>query len=360
MKRKKAYMVMAGILAVGMTLSGCGKNSGPAAETTQAGVESSADAGETTTVVEASTTMEATTVVEATTVAEATTAKEPETTEVAPTTPPATDPTTAPDPWYSDRFRSLGDPTFSMPEGANPDESAAEGTFKCSNVSKEDYDTFLLNIKADGFLWIHLNSMDFMFRDDCMIFSEYYHVGTENIGTFSFYWYRESPYAPENGMSPEEAAELLMPNREKSPSESMLHPIDVTPEGFYERTGGQLFAVPEFTGYTWCNSFLYYVNGSKAFNSSKERVAIADVNGDGKDEVLLLSNGPTSGVYSVLLKCITEQESFDTILVGMEYNFRYDEDGRLCIGNDKYVDISEVIGEKRVWIDDGVVKKYNN
>lgn len=360
MKNKWKHTLAASLLMLAAILSGCRKGAETAGETTPEGLESSADVIVTTTAAEVTTTTEATTVVEATTVAETTTAKEPETTEVAPTTPPATDPATEQDPWYSDRFRSLGEPPFSMPEGAKPDESTTEGTFKCSNVSKEDYDAFLLDLKADGFLWIHLNSMDFMFRDDCMIFSEYYHVGTENIGTFSFYWYRESPYAPENGMSPEEAAKLLMPNREKSPSESMLHPIDVTPEGFYERTGGQLFAVPEFTGYTWCNSFLYYVNGSKAFNSSKERVAIADVNGDGKDEVLLLSNGPTSGVYTVLLKCITEQESLDTILVGMEYNFRYDEDGRLCIGNDKYVDISEVIGEKRVRIDDGVVKKYNN
>ena len=259
--------------------------------------------------------------------------------------------------WYCDRFRSAGEPPFPLPEGVQLVEREARDrrdSYDCKNVSAADYDAMIAALKADGYKYYKLASVDLLFRDDCLLFLSHYYEGPDSPGGFWAYWYRGNATAPENGISFEEAADLLMPGRKTTSSYYFLHPVDVTPEGFYERTGGQLFIVPEVNSDVWFECVLYYVNGTKAYCSTQESVAVYDVDDDGKDEVLLLSYGPTSGLYTVTLECLMGEDNLDISPIGLGWTFNTDENGRLRLGN-SYIGIKDILGEKELQIYEEVI-----
>lgn len=152
----------------------------------------------------------------------------------------------------------------------------------------------------------------------------------------------------------EEAADALMSKGDESLSDSSSKSIDVTPEGFYERTGGRLFIASRSIGNAGFHPGLYYVNGTEKWCSTLGSVAVYDVNDDGKDEVLLLSYGPTYGFFTVTLTCITDHDSISLTLYGPGWNFNADENGRLRIG-DGYIDILDLLGKKRLMVHEEVI-----
>ena len=226
------------------------------------------------------------------------------------------------DVWYCNLFRSTGTPPFSLPDSAK----IQNGYFKnyCTGVSRKYYDSFLSDMKSDGFSLVTMKYSDFLFRDDCMIFSDY----NEDDGDWYVCWYQKSPYSPQDGISYDEAASDLMTDKDESLSKIRLHPIDITPEGFYERTGGQIFAVPYYSydGFKssnqeslmfedneWYACSVYYIKGNDAFIASLECVSVCDIDGDGEEDVLLLSSGPTSGLFTFSVTCVTKRGVYDTI-----------------------------------------------
>ena len=243
--------------------------------------------------------------------------------------------------WYCNRFTSVGEPPYSLPDAAE----YPNGDFKYSytGVTREYYVCFLSELMDDGFSLVTMKYSDFLFRDDCMVFSKY----IKEEGFFSVSWYQKSPYAPENGLSDEEAASILMPDADNSLSRIPIHPIDITPEGFHERTGGQIFAVPYysydsfrhsgqdslmFEDNEWYGCTVCYVIGNQSFAISMECIAVYDVDQDGSDEVLLLSFGPTSGLFTFNVMCITNQGVCDTIFCTEHYRLTFaDLNGKLVI-----------------------------
>ena len=204
--------------------------------------------------------------------------------------------------FFCNRFRSLGSCPVALPEGVVND-PASPGYFRSSSLSETAYRGLLSDFEADGFAVASYESGAFLLRDDCAVWIRY-----EN-GSFSAYWYRTGEGAPENGISVAEAKTKLCGETDPSPIE--LHPIDVTPRGFFERTGGQIFAVPVCTekpsGISYSH-ILYFVRGETVCRFDFESVAAADVDGDGQEEIYLLSYGPTSGLFTFELTVIAGEE----------------------------------------------------
>lgn len=240
-------------------------------------------------------------------------------------------------PWYCNRL-SADTPPFSLPDGAQERRDGEYG-----GISRAAYDAFVSNLKTDGFSYAKQKYSAFLFRDDCMAFLRYSEAGD----ALSLSWYQKSPFAPENGISSEEAAALLTRNGGDSLSKIALHPIDVTPEGFYERTGGQMFAVPYysydsfraggiddlmFEDNEWYGCTVYYVNGDTVLQTTMQRVAVCDLDGDGSEEVLLLSYGPTRGVCTFDVMVVTKNGMFDTIFNTEHGTVRFSaQDGRIVV-----------------------------
>ena len=207
--------------------------------------------------------------------------------------------------WYCNRFRSVGEPPFSLPDDA-------------------EYDSFLSGLKTAGFSVREMKYSDFAFRDDCMVFSRY----DEEDGKVSVSWFQKSPYAPESGISYENSQTLQPLYYKDSLSEIPIHPIDITPEGFYERSGGQIFAFPYYSydvfksdgqesamleDNEYYSCIVCCVRGTDVFELTMECVAVCDIDGDGNADVLTLSYGPTSGLFTVDVTCLTSRGLFDTI-----------------------------------------------
>ena len=213
------------------------------------------------------------------------------------------------------RFRSLGACPVALPAGV-ADSSDDPGFFRGSSFSETAYRELLSDLEADGFAAASYESGVFLLRDDCAVSTHY------DNGSFSMYWYRTGEGAPENGISVAEAKTKLC--GASSRSQIDLHPIDVTPRGFFERTGGQIFAVPFSSGDTeplYYYTRLYFVRGETVCIVDYESVAVADVDGDGNEEVCLLASGPTSGLFTFGLNVIEGDN------VG--YSFIYDSPGEL-------------------------------
>lgn len=243
--------------------------------------------------------------------------------------------------WFCNRFSSVGDPPFSLPEAAVFQNGYYEYSF--TGVSNEFYESFLSGLMEDGFSLVAMKHKDFLFRDDCMVFLRF----IEDDGFFSVSWYQKSPYAPENGLSDEEALSVLMPDANDSLSKIPIHPIDITPEGFYERTGGQVFAVPYYSYDSFRRAgqddlmfeanerygcSVRYVIGDQSFAASDESIAVYDVDQDGSDEVLLLSFGPTSGLFTFNVMCVTSRGVYDTIFCTEYYKLAFASvNGKLVI-----------------------------
>ena len=109
-------------------------------------------------------------------------------------------------------------------------------------------------------------------------------------------------------------------------------------------------------------STVCYVIGNQSYATSMESIAVYDVDQDGSDEVLLLSFGPTSGLFTFDVLCVTNQGVYDTIFCTEYYRLAFASlNGKLVIegvGYDSihhYFDIrlEENEGEK-------VVKLYSD
>lgn len=270
--------------------------------------------------------------------------------------------------WLCNRFSSVGEPPFSLPD-AEPVQDSRRYSY--TGVSSECYSSFLTDLRADGFSHVPMKFSDFLLRDDCMIFSRY----NKSDGSLAVSWYQKSHYAPEKGITADEAKAVLTPDG--SLSKIPLCPIDVTPEGFCERTGGQMFAVPYYSydnfkssgeanliceDNEWYACKVCYVNGDEVSAATMECAAVCDIDGDGGSDVLLLSFGPTSGLFTFEVKCITNHGTYFGCFQSDPSDFGFNsKDGKLVIEGDGYPDAHHCY-EVRLAESDGqrIVMLYEN
>lgn len=127
------------------------------------------------------------------------------------------------------------------------------------------------------------------------------------------------------GLSREQARDAIDPD-------SPLLPIDVSPEGLFEKTGGQIFMLPlysfdyyrglygEDSGVLDCPENKYYlarfcyVRGDEVIALDMPALAFADLDGDGVRETVRLGYGPTSGIFSYT---VTAYRGGQVIAVGV-------------------------------------------
>ena len=212
-------------------------------------------------------------------------------------------------------FECVGTPPVLLPSKAHRDEY---GSCVCENYKKTDYNNYLQSLKNDGFDTVETKYDDaYLSKPGCAVFLSYYEKDKE----LKITWYETSPYAPENGLLADEAEKLLC--YEKSLSKIKLRPIDITPKGFYELTGAQIYAVPEYshdyyasTGqddlifedneYYSCDIKL--VLNKKVYDVRYDCIAVTDIDVDGKEDICLLQYGPTSGLFTFVVDVITDGE----------------------------------------------------
>ncbi len=218
-------------------------------------------------------------------------------------------------------LRSAGEPPFPLPEGI-PD--VKNGYYVYSGIGYDDYVKSGETLKDNGYDYDSTGFGNryyhrFFIREDSIVYVNY----DKEIKEFEIFWYKKSPYAPENGVTEDEAARMLYP--EKSSSKLKLHPLDITPEGFYEKTGAQIFVAPTFSfdrydkmgqpemkmaenkNYFDCVTL---IKDGKSFTVDYDCIASADIDGDGKGEICILNYGITSGVFTFGFCALTDKDPY--------------------------------------------------
>ena len=241
--------------------------------------------------------------------------------------------------WYCNQFDSIGEAPFSFPEGTPDIKQGYRRYYSYNHFSETDYESFVSNLENSGFELVTMKYSRFLFRDDCMIFMNY----SKDKELLTLSWYSRSPYAKDDG----EASSLTWYDGKDSLSKIKIHPINVTPEGFYELTGGQMFAIPIYSydsyrasgreGLMFEDNERYscsvcFVKDDTVLDTSMESVAVCDVDGDQSNDVLLLSHGPTSGLFTFNVTVVTKDGIYDTIFTTDYYNLGFtNKDGRIVV-----------------------------
>jgi len=240
--------------------------------------------------------------------------------------------------WYCNRFESTGTPPFTLPAGSPETDTEYEYSYAYKQVSRADCDKFISELIDSGFEHVKMKFSSFFLRDDCMVFLKY--IEEKKLLTLS--WYARSPFAGN------ETVPAMSADSGDSLSKIALHPIDVTPEGFYELTGGRMLAYPYYSfdsfkasgqaellikeNNEWYSCLVWYVKGDTHLITSMESVAVCDIDGDNENDVLLLSYGPTSGIFTFSVTAVTAGGTFANIFTTVYYSMGFaDKDGKLVI-----------------------------
>ena len=234
--------------------------------------------------------------------------------------------------WFCNQFDSMGEPPFSLPEGSPVIDQGYRYYYSYNNFSVADCDSFVSNLEDSGFELVTMKYSRFLFRDDCMIFLNY----SEDKELLTLSWYSRSQHANDDG----EVSSLSWYDGKDSLSKIKIHPIDVSPEGFYDLTGGQMFAVPYysydsfiasgqdslmFEDNEYYNCSVCFVKDDTVLYTSMESVAVCDVDGDQLNDVLLLSFGPTSGLFTFNVTAVTKNGIYDTIFNTEYYKLGFEK-----------------------------------
>ena len=77
----------------------------------------------------------------------------------------------------------------------------------------------------------------------------------------------------------------------------------------------------------WYDCSVCFVKGDTVLNTSMESIAVCDVDGDQLNDVLLLSFGPTSGLFTFNVTVLTKNGIYDTIFNTDYYNLGFANKG---------------------------------
>ena len=167
-------------------------------------------------------------------------------------------------------------------------------------------DEYFLELEKCGFTPYPGDYMyNHFYREGCAVFVETY----RDVLTVKYY--ASNVENADRGISPEEAQKLIGIN------ETHL-PIDISPKGFFECTGAQLFLQPALVSerhpdrqYTsdhyW--TYFYYITPEICLNGSNfHSFAVTDVDQNNVDEVWILRQGYNNGFYDFLLSAYENGE----------------------------------------------------
>ena len=221
------------------------------------------------------------------------------------TTPPAAD-----DIFIVDRYLFDNTAEFPLPEGAVLRDSDPSGPLTYVADDASALDTYLDAARGQGYTVEQMTYFTLLYRGDRYIFLSTI-SGLSDGSTPAVYMECFCGHeTPSDGLSPEQARDIIDPDSE-------LLPIDVSPQGLFENTGGQIFMLPIYSLDYWRRNYgiddvsdidipenrLYYecysyVSGGRAITLDMPDLAFADIDGDGEREMLVLGYGPTSGLFT--------------------------------------------------------------
>ncbi|MBQ6539532.1 MAG: hypothetical protein IJL71_00715 [Oscillospiraceae bacterium] len=134
--------------------------------------------------------------------------------------------------------------------------------------------------------------------------------------------------------------------------ERLLSLAEATPEGLYDATGAQVFFgpvyrpnlpddtvpdEPEYRGYE-TRAFLVGKNGGCMFRDFLAGPVYGDIDRDGKDEIVFLSDGPISGIFTVVINVYSVENGVPVELAEKTYavdsvapELKTDENGNILI-----------------------------
>jgi hypothetical protein len=209
-------------------------------------------------------------------------------------------------------FRCVGEAPFKLPAFAYRDGFSVYQAYYADNFGLENFAPYVSSLEESGFDALHQSETSaYLLRRDCIVQLWYANETNQII----IAWVSKSAYAPKDALSEEDAAKLIYSKPRLQVGR--LCPIDVTPKGFYEATGAQMFAVPycssddlkplssymeKFGQFRW---FVCCIKDGVIHRTDLEKAAVSDVDGDGKNDVILMNDGGTSGVFTVCVDVIT-------------------------------------------------------
>ena len=247
---------------------------------------------------------------------------------------------------FYNNFRSVNKAPFSLPD-KTPEIYEEHGIYIYKEIKEEYYKDYVANLKNKGFdayekdNYGYLNA--FLTRDDCMIFISF----SKEENKIEMSWYAQTENK-KGALTEEEASRLLCPGN--SYSKIPLRPVDITPDSFYELTGGQIFAVPVFStdeyvkqGYepdryeARYSGSVYLVLGENYHKKlNMEKIAVCDIDEDGERDIVCITDGGTSGVCTTIIEVIKNGECYNYTSM-LPYASFAKADGKLVIRtkNDK-------------------------
>lgn len=206
-------------------------------------------------------------------------------------------------------------------------------------ITPQALDRYCQKLVQEGFILTEMIYSRFLYRSDCVI-NIHYSTQTKSA---CLEYYAQRTNLPANAQTPQQAQALI--RQAIKPDHDLYMPIDITPEGLFERTGGQVFlqpihsydvlqdglCIPENESYYCCYFFVtatgaVYINGY-------ESIAVTDLDENGIDEIWTLQYGPTSGLFTFYPTAwengeIKYQNIFTMRYLGLSFS---QKDGRLCL-----------------------------
>lgn len=184
--------------------------------------------------------------------------------------------------------------------GLTPSDISLDRLLKYEPVTTAQLDEYIQRLERQGFSCRREMYNISLWREDAFISIT---NNTVNFQDFSVRIFRQSK--AENGLSADEAKAIINDDRV-----SIL--IEQTPEGFFEKTGAQLFLAPMDRSVDGVNNqpanrgmvtkyYLVTEGDSVYIDRYYMRPLAADIDHDGTTEIIWIGNGFTSGVFSFSL-----------------------------------------------------------
>lgn len=252
--------------------------------------------------------------------------------------------------YISNGFYIAETPPFSLPDFQIVPEESEGNYIYYTKVTPQKMDAYCDLLVSEGFEMQKFMFSRFFYRSGCAINIVY---STElETQTASLHYYVQRPDQPSAALSAQEALELIKQGPHLTiygqwmPSHDLYAPIDITPEGLFERSGYQIFIQPihsyellpdqldnEHNARYSTEYFLVNREGAYFFIGSYSCIAVTDMDGNGIDELWMHNFGSTSGLYSISIIAwengeIKYSNAFLTEPLYLSFS---EKDGKLCL-----------------------------
>lgn len=204
-----------------------------------------------------------------------------------------------------------------------------------TGVTETKMENYYNTLKQEGFSLKKMKYDSFLYREDCAVFISYNPASDTQTASLRYYVQRQNISGDE--LTQKQAKSIIGGSNE-------YDPIDITPENLFKKTGGQIFMQPVysydvlkgdlcFEDNEHYYSYIYFVTPSCATLMSMTSIALADVDGDGTDELWMIGYGPTSGLFTFTLTAReNDEEKYSGIFCTEFYYLSFVvKDGKLCV-----------------------------